>query len=184
MIQFTPRRVNVEDGRTPVMYDREIDELAHAVLNDYRPELLEEPGIIDFEHFLESYLEAEIDFHDIYNDDPKHPVLALTAFTEGDIDVFDKENERITTAYVPARSVVIDNAVIDSEIEGVARFSALHEAGHLTLHWRVFVDEYRETYLRQNEAYRIRQESRKICAEIRLDCSAGRFPGDYYRGTV
>lgn len=152
MLRFRPQRVNMQDGRTPVMYDREIDKLAFAILKDYRPKLLEEPDKIDYEHFLENYLRAEIEFHDIYNDDPKQPVLALTAFTEGDIDVFDRENECITTAYVPARTVVIDNAVIESEIEGVARFSALHEAGHLTLHWRVFVDEYGDPYERNGDA--------------------------------
>jgi hypothetical protein len=142
--------VNIEDNRTPVMFDREIDELAHAILGDYRPELLKEPGKIDFEHFLESYLGAEIQYHDIYCADPKYPVLALTAFTAGGIDVFDRKNECLSTAYVPARTVVIDNAVIESDIVGFARFSALHEAGHLILHWRVFVDGYGVPYKGKN----------------------------------
>ena len=131
MIKFQPRRVNTEDGRTPVMFDREIDELAHKILKDYRPELLTEPGIIDYEHFLERYLGASVQFYDIYNKDPERPILALTAFTDGEIDVFDEENECVSTVFVPARTVVLDNSIVDSGIVGVDLFSGLHEGGHL-----------------------------------------------------
>ncbi len=141
MINFKPRRVNTEDGRTPVMFDREIDELAHKILKDYRPELLTEPGIIDYEHFLERYLGASVQFYDIYNKDPERPILALTAFTDGEIDVFDEENECVSTVFVPARTVVLDNSIVDSGIVGVDLFSGLHEGGHLVCHWRVLLDE-------------------------------------------
>jgi hypothetical protein len=128
MIIFKPQRVNAEDGRTPVMFDREIDELAHSILKDYKPDLLKEPGAIDYEHFLEHYLNANIEYHDIYCDDPQRPILALTAFTDGDINVFDDENERVSAAFVPVRTVVLDNSIAESKIVGVARFSGLHEA--------------------------------------------------------
>ncbi|MDR1703669.1 MAG: hypothetical protein LBS19_03150 [Clostridiales bacterium] len=141
MIKFKPQRVNGEDGRTPIMFDRDIDEFAHKMLKDYRPELLIEPGIIDYEHFLERYLGASVQYHDIYNDDPERPILALTAFTDGEIDVFDEENECVSTVYVPARTVVLDNSIAESGIVGVDLFSGLHEGGHLVYHWHVFLDE-------------------------------------------
>jgi hypothetical protein len=49
--------------------------------------------------------------------------LALTAFTDGEIKVFDRENECVSSVYVPPRTVVLDNEVAESEIEGLSRFS-------------------------------------------------------------
>jgi len=123
------------------MFDREIDELAHAILADYKPDLLREPGKINLEHFLEHYLGANVQFHDIYNDDPEHPILALTTFTEGSVNVFNREKECVSSIVVPARTIIIDNEVMDQGNEGFALFSGLHEGGHLTLHWNVFVDD-------------------------------------------
>ena len=80
MIRFKPSNVDYRNHNTPVVYDREIDEYAHAVLEDYKPNLLREPGKINFEHFLQSYLGASVHYHDIYSDDPKRPILAMTTF--------------------------------------------------------------------------------------------------------
>jgi len=172
MLRFEPRKVNPIDNRTPVMYDREIDELVCAILSDYKPELLQEPGKINYEHFLESYLEAGLDFYDIYYDDPKYPVLALTAFTEGEIEIFDKENECVTVAYVPARTVIIDNAVAETDVEGIERFSALHEAGHLMLHFRVFVNEYGNPYERQSDSASV-----IVCRRNNIEITGGKDRG-------
>jgi Zn-dependent peptidase ImmA (M78 family) len=146
MIKFLPRKINMQDRRTPVMYDREIDELAQAILADYKPELLREPGKFSMEHFIENYLEAELQYYDIYSDDPDHPTLALTTFTDGNVNIFDRENKRVTPIYIPARTVIIDNEVMKDGQEGRALFSGSHEGGHLVIHWSVFVDEYGMPY--------------------------------------
>ncbi len=149
MIKFNPRRVNAEDGRTPVMYDREIDELAHRILQDYKPELLKEPGAIDYEHFIEQYLDATVEYHDIYNEEPENRILALTTFTDGDIRVFDEENECVSSVFVPARTVVLDNSLAGTRFIGMDRFSGLHEAGHLVIHWHVHIDENGVPHIRR-----------------------------------
>ena len=58
MVKLNPRRVDRRNHNTPILFDREIDDYAQAILADYKPELLCEPGAIDFQHFLESYLET------------------------------------------------------------------------------------------------------------------------------
>ena len=138
MVKLNPRRIDNKNHNTPVLYDWEIDNYAHAVLKDYKPHLLESPGAINFRHFLESYLGASIEYHDIYNDDPKHPILAMTVYGQGDIKIFDRENKRICRIDVPKRTVVIDNSVMEFGREGLALFSSLHEAGHITMHWDVY----------------------------------------------
>ena len=139
MVRLIPHRIDFDNHNTPVLYDREIDTYAHAVLAEYKPQLLYEPGALNFQHFLESYLDATIEFHDICGDDPERPILAMTVFKGGKVRVFDRENECISHVYVSARTVIIDNAVMKPGKEGFALFTGLHECGHIMMHWDVFL---------------------------------------------
>ena len=138
MVKLNPRRVDHENYDTPILYDREIDEYAHAVLKDYKPLLLKEPGKINFQHFLESYLGASIEYHDIFNDDPERPILAMTIYGSGEVKVFNRENGCVSRIKVPERTVIIDNAVMYPGKEGLALFSGIHEGGHIAMHWDVY----------------------------------------------
>jgi len=138
MISLNPHRIDYDNHNTPVLFDREIDEFAHAVLADYKPHLLAEPGTVNYMHFLESYLGATIEFHDIYSDEPDQPILAMTVFSGGKVRVFDRENECISYVNVAERTVIIDNAVVKPGKEGFALFTGLHEGGHITMHWDAY----------------------------------------------
>ena len=151
MLKFKPRRVNFEDGRTPVMSNQEIDEFAEAVLADYKPELLKKPEQINMEDFVEYYLKTDVIYKDIYYEDPDKPIRALTILNDGKIKVFDRDNDCVSYADVPARGVVIDNEVTEKGKEGIELFSGLHEAGHILLHWDVFVDKYGNPYEKNDE---------------------------------
>jgi len=138
MVKLKPSRVDYKNHNTPVLFDWEIETYAHAVIEDYKPHLLREPNAINFQHFLESYLGATIEYHDIYSDDPERPILAMTIYSRGNIKVFDRENKCINSIEVPKRTVVVDNVIMESGKEGLARFSGLHEGGHLAMHWDVY----------------------------------------------
>jgi Zn-dependent peptidase ImmA (M78 family) len=137
MIEFKARRK--DKSGTPILSDVEIDQFAHAVLEDYRPELLEEPGRIAFEHFLESYLGVSLAFYDIYNEDPDRPIFAATAFQDERLRVFDREKMSVVSIPVAAWTVIIDNSVMQPGKEGLALFTGLHEGGHIMLHSSVYV---------------------------------------------
>ena len=141
MITLKINRVDRQNNNTPILYDREIDAFAHAVLEDYKPELLHEPGAIRFEHFLESYLGVTLLFKDIYSDDPERPIFGATAFRDAKLKVFDRENNRIKRIGVEANTVIIDNFVMQPGKEGLATFTGLHEGGHILLHTRVYVPD-------------------------------------------
>jgi Zn-dependent peptidase ImmA (M78 family) len=141
MVKLIPQGVDRQHNNTPILYDREIDDFAHAVLEDYKPELLHKPGTIDFQHFLESYLGVRIDFQDIFYDDPDRPILAMTVFKNSSIKVFDKENECVKKIIVPARTVIINNLVMEPGKECLALFSGMHEGGHIIIHWNVYTGE-------------------------------------------
>ena len=138
MIPFRHSKVDKKGNNTPVISDREIDEWAEHLLNDYKPQLLKEPGRIRYEHFIERYLEATIEYHDIFNDDQEKPIWGATAFNEEYLKVFDREHERVGCVKVSPRTIILDNYVTEPGKEGLALFTALHEAGHLWMHEEVF----------------------------------------------
>ena len=70
MIDFSWSRVDKKDN-TPILKDTEIDDLAEDLLADYKPQLLKEPTPINYLHFLESYLGANVEFMDIYYEDKR-----------------------------------------------------------------------------------------------------------------
>jgi hypothetical protein len=86
-------------------------------------------------------LGIQIIFHDIYSDDPDKPIIALTAFKDCKIKIFDKESESIKKVVVPARSVVMDNSIMDDNKEQLALFTGMHEGGHITMQWHVYTGE-------------------------------------------
>ena len=108
------------------------------MLKDYKPNLLRKPGAIDFEHFLEKYLGVELLFKDIYHKDPEKQILATTVFRDGVVKVFDREKERIANIIVRANTVIIDNLVMERGKEGFARFTGMHEGGHILMHYGVY----------------------------------------------
>ena len=138
MVNLNCRRVDRNNNNTPILSDAEIGQYAHAVLADYKPKLLKEPGAIRFEHFLESYLGATVLYHDIYSDDPERPIFGATAFNDEELKVFNRERMCVSTVHVPAHTVIMDNSVMQEGKEGLALFTGLHEGGHLLIHPGVY----------------------------------------------
>ena len=132
-------RVDRKNNNTPILSNREIDYFAHAVLADYKPVLLEEPGKINFEHFLESYLSVTVLYLHIYHEEDKPPILGVTAFNDGYLKVFDRENMCTSTVPIAANTVVIDSTLMENGESGRAMFTGLHEAGHFMMHRGVYV---------------------------------------------
>ena len=123
---------------TPVLYNSEIWEFAEEQIRDYRPALLKEPGKFNAFHFLESYLGANLEYQDIYYREGECPIAGATVFSDGYVRVFDRESQCIRPIFVPAGTILIDNATIARGNEGFAAFTALHEGGHFNLHSQVF----------------------------------------------
>lgn len=133
MIEFRCNSYHKPDN-TPIVSDNAIREYAEAILGDYKPELLREPGKISGERFLENYLGATMDYQDIYYDEGKDPIAGATVFNDDKVWVFDRENQRIKELDVCANTIIIDNDTMQKGKEGFSLFTHLHEGGHLCIH--------------------------------------------------
>jgi hypothetical protein len=70
----------------PILSKDEIEYIAEAVLRDYKPELLDNPGVMDVEHFSECYASLEMDYKDLTHD---HSILGMTVFNNCYIPVYE-----------------------------------------------------------------------------------------------
>ena len=122
------------DG-TPVVRDLEVMAFAEAQVGDYRPELLNTPGKVNALHFVESYLNADVDVHDILNAVPGMEIDGITVFRDAVIKV--REDGGFVSKQVPAGAIIIDKSVIDRE-DGFAQFTIVHEGGHFCMHYPAF----------------------------------------------
>ena len=96
MIEFKWSKVDAKNSNTPILKDSDIDDLAEMLLQDYKPKLLHEPSKINYWHFLESYLGATVEVHDIYYEEEAGPIWGATAFNEEVLRIFDREHSRIS----------------------------------------------------------------------------------------
>ena len=138
MIAFRWSKVDKKNHNTPVIKDSEIDELAEMLLRDYKPQLLKEPGKIKYEHFLESYLGANLEYKYIYYKEDEERILGVTAFNREKLPIFDRENLCLDEIVLDINSVVLDFYVTEEGREGLELFTGLHEGGHLWMHPGVY----------------------------------------------
>jgi len=138
LIEFRCSKVDRKNNNTPILKDKEIDDLAELILSDYKPNLLKEPAQINYLHFLESYLGATLEFHDIFYGVDERPILGATAFNDEILKIFDRENMCASDIPINNRTIILDNSIMEKGKEGLALFTALHEGGHLWMHPGVY----------------------------------------------
>ena len=124
----------------PVLSDAEIDRFAHEILADYKPALLRKPGKIDYAHFIERYLGANLEYQDIYNEDPEKPIFGMAIYDAGNVRVFDRDALTVEDKWMEGRTVILDNFIMQEGKEGLALFTALHEGGHVCIHFNAYSD--------------------------------------------
>lgn len=123
--------------RTPIIRDIDIIRFTEEVLSDFKPELLDKPGKLDYNHFIERYLGATIDYQDIYYPDEGN-IAGATIFNRDYIDVYDKEHRTVKSIAVEPDTIIIDNSVANSKFFGFEAFTAMHEGGHFQMHTEVY----------------------------------------------
>jgi Zn-dependent peptidase ImmA (M78 family) len=120
-----------------ITYDA-LDDYAEALVRDFSPVLLNNPGKIDVDGFLEYYLGLNVDFHSICHD---RKILGLTAFNDGIIKVTSEETGQPVPISVKTGTVVIDTSLSTKRNEPRLRFTMTHEGCHWLIHRKAFTAE-------------------------------------------
>ncbi|NLJ73013.1 MAG: ImmA/IrrE family metallo-endopeptidase [Syntrophomonadaceae bacterium] len=133
MLEFSCSRR--DKSRVPILSAKEMDELAEELIADYKPDLIKNPQPIDYEHFLQFYLEADLLYETIARDGL---TLGLTSFDHGLTKVYDLEKQEEKDIDVVEGTIILDTRLKSVGQAGRLRFTALHEAGHWWCHKEVY----------------------------------------------
>ena len=121
---------------TPVLSRKQIDEIAENLILDFCPEALETPQEIDVDLFVQNYLGMSQDFQYLSH---CGVYLGMTVFNDTDkVPVYDPKANRAEYISAKAKTVIIDNRLLEPDQEHRYRFTMGHEGGHGFFHTEYF----------------------------------------------
>lgn len=116
----------------PILSRKEIDDIAENLIADFCPEALRTPQQIDIDLFVQDYLKMDQDYQYLSH---CGVYLGMTVFNDTDkIPVYDPVTDRAEYISAKARTVIIDNTLLEENQEHRYRFTMGHESGHGYFH--------------------------------------------------
>jgi len=122
----------------PVLSKDKIEILAEQVLCSYKPNLLDNPGVLDVELLIEEYANLEMDYQDLTHN---RSILGMTVFNDCNIPVYDANTNKAKRIAVNEGTVIIDNSLLEEDQLRRGRFTLAHEAAHWFLHRHMYLQD-------------------------------------------
>lgn len=139
----------------PILSKREIDTIAENFLWDFCPKAMKTPMEIDIDSFAQNYLGLKQDFQYLSNNGI---YLGMMVFNNTDkIIVYEPETNTAEYISEEARTIIIDNNLLEENQEHRYRYTVVHECGHDILHTEYFhYDPKQITFLEQEPMIKCR----------------------------
>lgn len=132
---YTPSYRTQKNG-VPVLKKEEIDTIGEAYVRDFQPEVLRNPAPVDIEGFIECYLGMTTDYQYLSHNGI---YLGMTVFNDTDrVIVWSPETNRAEYISAKARTVIVDNSLLEESQQHRYRFTLGHEGGHDIFHSAFF----------------------------------------------
>ena len=128
---YKPQFRTKQNG-VPVISKKEIEVIGENFLRDFCPDALINPQPVDIERFLELYLGLKIDYQFLSNDGR---YLGMMVFNDTDkVIIYNPEKNEADYIHADARTVLIDNRLLEENQEHRYRYTVGHECGHDIFH--------------------------------------------------
>lgn len=122
----------MKNNGVPILSKAEIDAIGERFVQDFQPEVLTNPSPVDIEGFIEFYLGMTPDYQYLSHNGV---YLGMTVFNDTNkVPVFDPTTNRAEYISAKARTVIIDNRLLDENQRHRFRFTLGHEGGHDIFH--------------------------------------------------
>lgn len=116
----------------PILSKKEIETIGENFLHDFCPDALTNPQPVDVERFLEMYLGLNIDYQFLSNDGR---YLGMMVFNDTDkVIIYNPERREADYIHADARTVLIDNRLLEDNQAHRYRYTIGHECGHDIFH--------------------------------------------------
>ena len=128
---YTPS-FKVKSNGVPILSKQEIDGIGEQYVKAFCPEVLSHPAPVDIESFVENYLGITPDYQYLSNNGI---YLGMTVFNDTNVvPIFDPGTGRAEYISAKARTIIIDNRLLEENRQHRYRFTLGHEAGHDIFH--------------------------------------------------
>lgn len=116
----------------PILSKYQLDLIAEDFISDFYPEALKSPREIDVDSFAQNYLGLIQDYAYLSHNGV---YLGMMVFNDTDgIIVYEPDTNGIKCISADARTMIIDNQLLEDRQECRYRFTVLHECGHDIFH--------------------------------------------------
>lgn len=117
----------------PVLSRKEIDDIGEKLVQDFCPAAMIHPQALDVDLFAQDYLDMEQDYQYLSH---CGVYLGMTVFNDTNkVVVFNPEKNEAEYIKARAKTIIIDNTLLEEKQEHRYRFTMGHEAaGHGVLH--------------------------------------------------
>ena len=163
-------RLNINRKRSgvPVLSRKQIDDIGEQLVQDFCPDAIVHPQALDVDLFAQDYLGMEQDYQYLSH---CGVYLGMTVFNDTNkVVVYNPEKQEAEYISARAKTIIIDNTLLEENQEHRYRFTMGHEAaGHGVLHEEYFGYDRNQLTLfdTANEAAMIqcRTDSSKIASK-------------------
>lgn len=132
---YSPAYRKKKNG-VPILNKQEIDIIAEQFIKEFNPQALKIPMEINIDSFVLYYLGMKQDFHYLSHNGI---YLGMTIFNDTDkVPVYKPETKTAEYISAKARTVIIDNNLLEEDQEHRYRYTMGHEAGHDIFHQLYF----------------------------------------------
>lgn len=129
--------INRKRSGVPVLSRKQIDDIGERLVQDFCPDAMIHPQALDVDLFAQDYLGMEQDYQYLSH---CGVYLGMTVFNDTNrVVVFNPEKQQAEYISARAKTIIIDNTLLDEKQEHRYRFTMGHEAaGHGVLHEAYF----------------------------------------------
>lgn len=116
----------------PILSKGDIEIIGENFIRDYCPDALKNPQPIDVDGFIERYLGLKLDYQYLSSDGR---YLGMMVFNTTDkVMIYDPERNIADYLHADARTIIIDNNLLEENQEHRYRYTMAHEGGHDIFH--------------------------------------------------
>ena len=124
--------LKVKKNGVPIVSKKELDAIGERFVQDFQPDVLTNPAPVDIESFVECYLGMTPDYQFLSHNGI---YLGMTVFNDTNkVPVYDPVANRAEYISAKARTVIIDNRLLEDNQKHRYRFTLCHEGSHDILH--------------------------------------------------
>lgn len=139
--------MDLSNDLVPIISRQSVEKIATEFLKKYCPEALETPMAVPIEDIAELEIGLDIDYVNI---DKECNTLGVMVFSDGYVQLYDKDNDSDTAGFYKKGSLLVESALSEDRNRGRERFTITHEVIHWELHQlRFMILSYKDSSMSQ-----------------------------------